>query len=152
MYSAHLFMSIHIYQSSDPMSKDRGLSLTPKSRDERPLDRRPTIQRYTKDGKMFVPDIVGRVQISVQTVATFTTEEKRLRTAIIASLMLAGRTQLRCVPGVNFDHSNPTSLSLVAQEAVKLGKAPGMHTALSFALLVRDTLANFGQVLKHKGT
>jgi hypothetical protein len=101
---------------------------------------------------MFVPDIVGRIQISVQTVATFTTEEKRLRTAILTSLMLAGRTPLRGVPRVNFDHSNPTSLSLVAQEAVELGKAPGMHTALSFAWLVRDTLANIGQVLKHQGT
>jgi hypothetical protein len=97
---------------------------------------------------MFVPDIVGRVQ----TVATCTTEEKRMRTAILASLMLAGRTQLRRVPGVNFDHSNPTSLSLVAQEAVELGKAPGMHAALSFALPARDTLANIGQVLKHQGT
>ena len=101
---------------------------------------------------MFVPYIVGRVQISVQTVATFTTAEKRLRTAIIASLILAGRTPLRRVPRVNFDHSHPPSLSLVAQEAVELGKAPGMQTALSFAFLVRDTLANIGQVLKHQGT
>ena len=101
---------------------------------------------------MFVPYIVGRVQISVQTVATCTTEEQRLRTAISVSLMLAGRTQLRRVPRVNFDHCHPTSLSLVAQEAVELGKAPGMHTALAFALLVRDTLANIGQVLKYNGT
>src|SRR5260370_30437779 len=101
---------------------------------------------------MFVPDIVGRVQISVQTVATFTTEENRLRTAIIASLMLTGRTHLRRVPRVNFDHSTPTSLSLVAQEAVELGKAPGVHTALSFAFLVRDTLANICQVPKHNRT
>ncbi len=101
---------------------------------------------------MFVPYIVGRVQISVQTVATCTTAEKRLRTAIIASLMLAGRTPLRRVPRVHFDHSHPTRLGLVAQEAVELGKAPGMQTALSFAFLVRDPLANIGQVLKHQGT
>jgi len=66
--------------------------------------------------------------------------------------MLAGRTPLRRVPRVHFDHSNPPSLSLVAQEAVELGKAPGMQTALSFAFLVRDPFANIGQVLKHQGT
>src|SRR5258708_2810694 len=61
------------------------------------------------------------------------------------------RTGLRCVPGVDFDHLDTPRLGLVGQERLELGKAPGMHTALSFAFTVGDTLADMGQLLKHDG-
>src|SRR5437879_6353314 len=61
-------------------------------------------------------------------------------------------TGLRRVPGVNFDHGYPFGLCLVGGESQELGKAPTVHPSLSFALTVRDVLANVGEVLKHQGT
>jgi hypothetical protein len=62
------------------------------------------------------------------------------------------------VPGINFDHSHPTRLGFICQEAVELSKRPGMHTPLGFSILSTFASANFrglsnvGQVLKNEGS
>jgi hypothetical protein len=101
---------------------------------------------------MFVTNIDRGIQISIEAVATYTTEEERLGPTIIPRLMPTLTAHLRGVSWINLDHLNPTCLSLVAQEVVKLSKAPSVHVALPFTFLVGDTLANISQVLKHDGT
>ena len=96
---------------------------------------------------MLVSNIDRGIQISIEAVATCTTEEERLRPTIIPRLLPTLTAHLRGVSWINLDHLNPTCLRLVAQEGVELGKAPSVHAALPLTFLVGDTLANISQVL-----
>jgi hypothetical protein len=59
------------------------------------------------------------------------------------------RAGLTGVPWVNFDHLNSACFSFIAQEAVELGKRPGVQTALTLTFFVSNTFPNIGQVLKN---
>ena len=55
------------------------------------------------------------------------------------------------MPGVHFGHLDTTRLSLVGSETPELGKAPGVHPALSLTLAVGDSFSDVREVLKHDG-
>ncbi len=102
---------------------------------------------------MFVPNVAGRIVISIEAIATRTTEEETLRATVRAVLRATPGTGLRGVPGVNFDHLYPPLLGFVGQERLELGKAPTMQTTLRVRVFSQcGTAANMGQVLKDNGT
>jgi hypothetical protein len=106
---------------------------------------------------MLLSYILSGVVIRVDVIATFTTEEKRLRTTIGSPLVATAATSLTRVAGVNFDHLNTTRLGLVAQEAMELSERPGMQTALGLNIFVSlassylGSVSNSSQVLKDNG-
>ena len=65
---------------------------------------------------MLVPNIVGPIEIGIETVAALAAEEKRLRATIVAGLVPTARTGLTGVSWVNLDDRHPACLGLVAEE------------------------------------
>jgi hypothetical protein len=106
---------------------------------------------------MFISNIMRRIEISIEAVATVAAKEEALRTAIIAGLMPTTRTGLAGVPGVYFDHRDATGLCFVREEAMELGKRPAMEAVLIVHVLVLiaspnlGRFADIGQVLEDKG-
>ncbi len=65
--------------------KAGGLSLTPKSRNDRPLDGRPTQDRCTilsKRSKILLSNVVAGVQVSIELIPALAAEEETLRAAL----------------------------------------------------------------------
>ena len=101
---------------------------------------------------MLVPNIVGPIEIGIETVATLAAEEKRLRATIVAGLVPTARTGLTGVSWVNLDDRHPACLGLVPEEAVELVKAPTVEASLPFALSHLRSFANVAQVLDNNGS
>src|SRR2546421_6128268 len=119
--------------------KAGGLSLTPKSRNDRPLDRRPTQDRCTilsKRSQILLANVVASVQVSVELIPALAAEEETLRTAIGTVLRPAMRAGLTGMRGVNLDHLDTAFLCLVRGEIVQLGKRPTVQLPLVLDVLV----------------
>jgi hypothetical protein len=67
---------------------------------------------------MLVSYIFRGIEVSIELIAALTAEEKRLRAAIVASLVATARTRLTGVSRINLDRCHPTSLSFIGQEAI----------------------------------
>lgn len=141
--------------------KAGGLSLTPKSRNDRPLDGRPTQDRCTilsKSSEILLPNVVAGVQVSIELIPTLAAEEETLRTAIGTALIPTTRAGLTGMPGVNLDHLDTAFLCLVRGEIVQLGKRPTVQLPLVWDVLVllasaqRRRLTNIGEVLEDEGS
>ena len=137
------------------------MSLTPKSRNDRPLDRRPTQDRCTILGKrsqILLANVVASVQVSVELIPALAAEEETLRTAIGTVLRPTMRAGLTGMPGVNLDHLDTAFLCLVRGEIVQLGKRPTVQLPLVLDVLVllasaqRRRLTNIGEVLEDEGS
>jgi len=137
------------------------LSLTPKSRNDRPLDGRPTQDRCTllsKRSQILLSNVVAGVQVSIELIPALAAEEETLRTAIGTVLIPTTRAGLTGMPGVNLDHLDPAFLCLVRGEIVQLGKRPTVQLPLVLDVLVllasahMRRLTNIGEVLKDEGS
>ena len=116
---------------------------------------RPTQDRCTilsKRSEILLPNVVCRIQIGIELIATAATVKNGLRTPVIARLIATPGAGLRRVPGVNLDHGYPTRFGFVGEKAVKLLKTPTVQAALSFTLSQLGALPNMGEVLHHDGT
>ena len=102
---------------------------------------------------MLLSNIVGGIEIGIQAVATCSTAEEGLRTAIVACLVPTTRARLRGVARINLDHPDAFGLRLVGQKRMKLCKAPRVDTPLPlhalalFAATNLRVLTDVGQVL-----
>lgn len=96
---------------------------------------------------MLVSDIVGPVEVCVETVAALAAEEEGLRTTIVTSLVPTTRTGLGCVTRIDFDDLHAMCLSFVAQKAVELAEAPAMEASLPLALSHLSAFTDVAQVL-----
>src|SRR6266576_262220 len=141
--------------------KAGGLSLTPKSRNDRPLDGRPTQDRCTilsKRSQILLSNVVAGVQVSIELIPALTAEEEALRTAIGTVSMPTTRAGLTGMPGVNLGHLDTAFLCLVHGKIVQLGKCPAVQLPLVLDILVllasahMRRLTNIGEVLKDEGS
>ncbi len=89
-----------------------------------------------------------RIEIGIQAIPTFSTEEETLRPTIGTGLVPTATTRLLGMTRVNLDHGDPTFLSFVGNEVVQLGKRPTVQAP--FGLFPPDLGAfpNIGEVLK----
>jgi len=107
---------------------------------------------------MLVSSIFRGIEVSIELIAALTAEEKRLRAAIVASLVATARTRLTGVSRIYLDHLHTTSFSLVGQEAMELSKAPRVQAAFRLDILVGLATPNLGrfsnvrQILKDNRT
>ena len=81
---------------------------------------------------------------------TLTAKELGLRPAVAPVGIAAFATPLRGVPGVYRDDPAADSLSLVLQEVLELGKAPGVKPAFSFATRSFSSLPDVGEVFHNE--
>lgn len=103
---------------------------------------------------MLLPNVFTGIVVSVEAVATRTTEEEALRTTIVAGLMSTLATGLARVSRINFLDTNTTLLCFVGSEVIELGKCPTMQTPFVLDVLVGFAtshvrgFSNVRQVLK----
>jgi hypothetical protein len=101
---------------------------------------------------VLLADIVRRIQIGIQAIATLFAQKEGLRLTIGAMLMSTARASLGSMSRVDsFDPDTPF-LRLIDQERLKLSKRPTMQSALCFAFLSDlARTADMFEILNHDG-
>jgi len=80
---------------------------------------------------------------------TLTANERGLSSAITPGDIAAPAASLAGLPRVNHNYRTPSRFSLVLDEALELGKAPGVESAAGFPMIDLDPIPDIREILKH---
>jgi Family of unknown function (DUF5996) len=114
------------------------------------VDCQPTSITYSNTGMVLGRDIAGRIEVSMQFIATGTTHKTAPGTAVVAGGLPTATTSLRGMSRIDRNHRTTPFLGFVLHKGFQLGERPRMHAAAGFGFaLDRCTLPNVGQVFQH---